>query len=114
VGIVALEDAVAIAVKAEGDTVSHDHGMHSAEITESVFRFQLKVSGEDLAGGVVLKADEGELGTATLQPIMTAGIGEHHHAEAGTAQAAGAILAGTALLRGSQLGSTQDAARSRD
>ena len=41
---------------------------------------------------------------------MTAGVGEHHHAEAGTTQAASAILAGTTLLRGSQLGSAQDAA----
>ena len=98
-GIVALEDAVAIAVEAEGDAVSYDHSLHSAEITQSVFRFQLKVSGQDLAGGVVLKADEGELGATAFQPIMTAGIGEHHHAEAGTAQAAGAVLASTALLR---------------
>jgi hypothetical protein len=83
--------------------------VHSAEITESVFRFKLKVSGEDLAGGVVLKADQGELGAAAFQPIMAAGVGEHHHAEAGTAQAAGAVAARTALLRRSQLGRTQDA-----
>src|SRR5580700_10332821 len=108
--IVALKDAVAIAVQAEGDAVSSDHGVQGAEIAESVFRFELKVSGEDLAGGVVLKTDEGELGAAAFQPIMTAGIGEHHHAEAGTAQAAGAVLASTALLRRCQLGAAQDAA----
>src|ERR1700688_4895195 len=38
------------------------------------------------------------------------GFNDCHHAEAGTAQAPGAVLARTALLRGSQLGSTQDAA----
>jgi hypothetical protein len=45
VGIVALEDAVAVAVQAEGDAVSGDHGVQSAEITESVFRLELKVNG---------------------------------------------------------------------
>ena len=113
VGIVALKDAVAVAVEAERHAVSGDHGVQSAEITESVFRFELKVSREDLAGGVVLKANEGELGAAAFQPIMTAGIGEHHHAEAGTAQAAGAVLAGAALLRRCQLSCAGCGARSR-
>jgi hypothetical protein len=59
VGIVALEDAVAVAVEAEGHAVSADHGAQSAEIAKSIFRFELKMSGADLAGGIVLKADEG-------------------------------------------------------
>jgi hypothetical protein len=104
VGIVALKDAVAIAVQAEGDAMSGDHGVQSAEITESVFGFELKVGREDLAGGVILKADERELGVAAFEPVMTAGVGEHHHAETGAAQAAGAILAGAALSRGGQFG----------
>src|SRR5271168_580611 len=110
VGIVALEDAVAVAVQAERDAVRRDHSVQSAEIPERIFRFELEVSGEDLAGGVILKADESELRTAAFEPIMTASVGEHHHAEARTAQAAGAVLAGAALLRRSQLGRTQDAA----
>ena len=110
VGIVALKDAVAVAVEAEGHAVGGDHGLQSAEIAKSVFRFELEVSGEDLAGGVVLKADESELGAASFEPVMAAGVGEHHHAEAGTAQAAGAVLAGAAFLRRSQLGAAQDAA----
>jgi hypothetical protein len=65
VGIVALKDAVA----------GGDHGVQSTEIAESVFRFELGVSGEDLAGGVILKADQGELGVAAFQSIMTAGDG---------------------------------------
>ena len=109
-GIVALEDAVAVAVEAQRHAVSGDHGVQSAEIAESVFGFQLEVGGEDLAGSVVLKADESEFGAATFQPVMAAGVGEHHHAETGAAQAAGAVLAGAALLRRSQLGSPQDAA----
>src|SRR5579864_1134378 len=110
VGIVTLEDAVAVTVEAEGHAVSGDHGVQSAEIAERIFSFQLEMSGEDLAGSVILKADEGELGAAAFEPVMAAGVGEHHHTEAGTAQAAGAIAARAALLRGSQLGVTQDAA----
>ena len=68
------------------------------------------MGGEDLAGGVVLQADEGELGAAAFQPIMTAGVGEHHHAQAGTAQAASAVPARAALLRRCQLGAAQNAA----
>src|SRR5208283_1129116 len=78
VGIVALEDAVAVAVEAERDAVSGDHGAESAEIAESIFGFELEVGGQDLAGGVILKADESELGAAALKPVMTAGVGEHH------------------------------------
>ena len=110
VRIIALKDAVTIAVQAERHAVGGNQGVQGAEIAESIFGFELKVSGEDLAGGVVLKADESEFGATAFEPVMTAGIGEHHHAEAGTAQAAGTVAARTALLRGGQLGSTQDAA----
>jgi hypothetical protein len=82
VGMVALEDAVAVAVEAEGDAVSGDHVTESAEIADGVFGFELEVSGEDLAGGVVLKSDVRELGAAAFEPVMTAGIGERHPAEA--------------------------------
>jgi hypothetical protein len=81
VGIVALEDAVAVAVEAERDAMGGDHGAESAEIADSIFGFELEVSGQDLAGGVILKTDESELGAAALEPVMTAGIGERHHAD---------------------------------
>src|SRR5437868_11687602 len=84
--------------------------MHRAEVAEGVFLFELKMNGEDLAGGVVLKADQCKFGAAAFEPVMTAGVGEHHHAEAGAAQAAGAVLARATLLRRSQLGRAQDAA----
>ena len=110
VGIVALEDGVAVAVEAERDAVGGDHGVQSAEIAEGIFGFELEVSGQDLAGGVVLKADEGELGAAAFEPVMTAGIGERHHAETWAGRAAGAVLARPALLRRGQFGGPQDAA----
>jgi hypothetical protein len=110
VGIVALEDAVAVTVETERDAVRQDHGVQGAEITDSIFGFELEVSGEDLTGGVILKADESEFGTAAFEPVMTGGIGEHHHAKAWTRRTAGAILASPALLRRSQFRGPQDAA----
>jgi hypothetical protein len=56
VGIVAREDTVTIAVEAERDAVGGDHGVQDAQVADSIFGFELKVSGEDLAGGVVLKS----------------------------------------------------------
>ena len=105
VGVVALKDGVAIVVEAEGNAVGGDHGVQSAQIADSIFRFELEVSGEDLAGGVVLKTDEGEGGATALEPIVAASIGEDHHAETRTGRASGAILAGPAFLRRGQLGS---------
>jgi hypothetical protein len=110
VGIVALEDAVAVAIEAERDAVSGDHGAQSAEIAEGIFGFALEVSGQDLSGGVVLQADERELGAAALKPVMTAGIGERHHAEAWAGRPARAVLARPAFLRRRQFRGAQDAA----
>jgi hypothetical protein len=87
-----------------------DHGVESAKIAERVFGFELEVSGQDLAGGVILKGDESELGAAAFEPVMTAGIGERHHAEAWAGWPARAILARPALLRRRQFGGAQEAA----
>src|ERR1700728_113689 len=109
VGIVALEDAVAVTVEAERDAVSEDHGLQGAEIPHGIFWFELKVSGKDPTGGVILKADESELGAAAFEPIMTTGIGEYHHAEPWTRRTATAISARPAFLRRDQFGGPQDA-----
>src|SRR5450432_1276525 len=109
VRIVALEDGVAVAIEAERNAVGGDHGVQGAEIAEGIFGFELEVSGEDLTGSVVLKADEGEHGTAAFEPVVTAGIGERHHAKARAGRAPRAIFSRPALLRRSQFGSAQDA-----
>jgi hypothetical protein len=56
--------------------VGSDHGVQSAQTADGIFRFELEVSGQDLAGGVVLKADQSEGGATALEPIVAAGIGE--------------------------------------
>ncbi len=87
-----------------------DQGVQGAEIAHGVFGCELEVSGQDLAGGVILKADQGEHGAAALEPVMAAGVGERHHAETRAGRAAGAIFSRPALLRRGQLGGSQDAA----
>ena len=104
VGIVALEDGVTIAVETERDAVGGDHGVQGAEIADGIFGFELEVSGEDLAGGVVLKADESEHRAAAFEPVVATGVGERHHAETRAGRAARAILARPAFLRRSQFG----------
>ena len=104
VGIVALEDGMAITVEAEGNAVGGDHGVQGAQIAHGIFGFELEVRGQDLAGGVVLKADQGKLRAAAFEPVMTAGISERHHAETRTGRASRAVLAWPALLRRSQFG----------
>src|SRR5208283_3957034 len=89
VGIVALEDGVTVAIEAERDAMGGDHGVEGAEITDGIFGFELEVRGEDLAGGVVLKAEEGERGAAAFEPVVAAGIGERHHAETRAGRASG-------------------------
>jgi hypothetical protein len=64
VRVVALEDAVAIAIEAEGYAVRGDEGVQSAQIADGIFGFELEVRGQDLAGGIVLKTDESEPGTS--------------------------------------------------
>ena len=109
VRIVALKDGVTIAVKAERNAVRGDQGVQGAKLAESIFGFELEMSGEDLRGSIVLKADEGECGAAALEPVMTAGMGERHPAETRSRRAAGAILAWPALLRRGQFRGSQDA-----
>ena len=62
VGIVALEDTVAIAIEAEGDAVGGDYGVQAAEVADGVFGFELKAGGGDTAGGVVGEAEQSEQG----------------------------------------------------
>ncbi len=68
------------------------------------------MSGEDLAGGVVLKTDEGEFGPTALKPIMAAGVGQRHHAETRAGRASGAIFARPPLLRRGHFGGPQNTA----
>jgi hypothetical protein len=76
-----------------------DQGMQGAEIADGIFVFELEVSGQDVAGGIVLKADESELGAAAFEPVVATGVGERHPAETRAGRASRAILPRPAPLR---------------
>src|SRR5436305_6283888 len=84
--------------------------MHTAKVAGGIFRLQLEAGSHGAAGGIVLKADQGETRTAAFEPVMAAGIGEKHQAEAGPAWTAGTILTRTALLGRRSFGLAQNAA----
>jgi hypothetical protein len=63
----------------------------------------------------MLNPDESQLGAASFElviTVMTAGLGERHHAEAWAGRSAGAVLTRPALLRRSRFRSRQEAAPS--
>ena len=102
VGVIALKDIVAVAIETQRDAMGGDHGLEYVEIAKGIFGFELEARGQDLTGGIILKPDQGQFRTTTFEPIMTAGIGEHHHAQAWTGRPARAILARPTLLRRGQ------------
>jgi hypothetical protein len=110
VGIITLKDIVAVAIETQRNAMASDHGVQNAQIAKGIFGFELEARGQDLTSGVILKTDQREVRTTTFEPIMTAGIGEHHHAETWLRRPAGAILARPTLLRRRQFRSAQDAA----
>ena len=101
---------MAIAIEAQGNAMSGEQGLQTAEIAGGILGLQLKASGHDAAGSVVLKAQQSEAGAAAFQPVMAAGVGQKHHAETGPAWAAGTILRWAALLRRRTFGLAQNAA----
>ena len=62
----------------------------------------MEMGGGDSTGGVVLQSQQGEARPAAFEPVMATSVGQLHQAEAGTALAAGAILARAPFLRRSQ------------
>ena len=110
VRIVALEQAVAIAIEAEGNAVSGEEGVQTTEVAGGVFGFELESGGGNAASGVVEQPEQGEERAAALEPVMTAGIALQHHAEAGAAGAASTILARTSFLRRRAFGVAKNAA----
>ena len=88
--VVADKDAVVIAVKTKGKTVTAQQAAKQPEIAASVFGGE-KFGDHDLAGSVVEKAEQGELGAAIFEPAVQAGIEQEHFAFTGTCEAAQAM-----------------------
>jgi hypothetical protein len=71
--VVADKDAVAIAVETKRHAIAPQHAPEQAEIAASVFG-EKELGSQDLAGGVVEKAKQGEFGAAVFQPAVQAGV----------------------------------------
>src|ERR1700722_8128158 len=71
--VVANEDAAAIPVESCGHTEAIEQGLEQAEVACGAFR-RKELSGQDLAGGVVLHAQNGEARATALEPIEQEGF----------------------------------------
>ena len=109
--VVADENAVAIAVKAEGDAAAAQQAAEQAKIAARIFGGK-KFGGQDLASGVVEKAEQGELRTALFEPGVQAGIEEQHVAFASARQASLAMRGSATLTRRADPGRAQQTAES--
>lgn len=105
--VVANEDAMAIAVEAEGNAVAPQDAAEQAEITVGVFGGE-KLGGQDLAGGVVEQGKQSEFGAALFEPAMQAGIEQQHLSFAGARETAQAMSRSPSFARRAQSGRTQE------
>ena len=110
VGIVTHEDAAAIAVKGRGHAEAAQQALQQVEIAFSGFREE-ELSGQDLAGGIILHAKQGEARTAGCEPVVWAAVELHEFAFASHTQTALAMSGRTALARGAVAFLAQEAAQ---
>ena len=94
--VVADEDAAAIAVESQGDTVAAQQLAEQGEIAEGGFGGK-ELSRQDLSGGVILQAQSGKPGAPALEPIMGRAVELDQFAFAGGAQTALAMGGSPAL-----------------
>jgi len=85
-------------------------GMQHVEIAFSGFREE-ELSGQDLAGGIILHAKQGEARTAACEPVVRAAVELHEFAFASHTQTALAMSGRTALARGAVAFLAQEAAQ---
>jgi hypothetical protein len=85
--VVAKEDAVTVAVKAEWDAAAAQQAAEQAEIAAGVFGGK-ELGDKDFTGSVVEEAEQGELWAAIFQPAVEAGVEQKHFAFASAGQAA--------------------------
>ena len=109
--VVANEDAVTIAVKAERDAAAAQQAAEQAKIAAGIFGGK-EFGGEDFASGVVEEAEQGELRAALFEPGMQAGIEEQHVAFASAREASLAMSGSATLARRADPGRAQQTAES--
>jgi len=96
--VVASENAAAIAVESDGDTVAAQQALQQAEIALGSFRGE-ELGGQDFAGSIVLHAQSGEPGAAAFEPVMRRAVELDQFALTSRAQTALAMSGWSALTR---------------
>ena len=94
--VVASEDAAAIAVEGDGNTVAAQQALQQSEIALGSFRGE-ELGGQDFAGSVVLHAQSGEQGAATFEPVVRRAVELDQFALTSRAQTALAMSGRSAL-----------------
>src|SRR5579862_3401730 len=108
--IVANEDAVAVAVEAEGNAEAAQQAVEQAEIAAGIFGGE-EFSDENFACGVVEKSEQGKLWAAIFQPAMQAGVEQDHFAFASAREAALAMGGSASFTGRGDAGRAQQAAK---
>jgi hypothetical protein len=109
--VVADEDAVAIAVEAEGNAEAAQQAAEQAKVAASVFGGE-ELGDGDFAGGIVEEAEQSELRAAIFEPVVEASVEQQHLAFASAAKSALAMRGGATLAGRADPGRAQETAKS--
>jgi hypothetical protein len=102
VGVVADEDAEAIAVEGQGQAVGEADLLEHRRVAMQILG-RPEVEGQDGARGVVDRAVEGHRGAPVFEPGMRAAVELDEGAHTGFRGSAGAVLAGAAAVLGREV-----------
>jgi hypothetical protein len=94
--VIAGEDAMAIAVEGERHTVAAQQAAEQAKIAASVFG-ESKERHQDLASRIVEKGEQSQLWAPSFEPVVEAGIEQHHFPFPSAAETALTVSGGTPL-----------------
>ncbi len=99
-----------IAVETERNAVTAQQAAEQAEIAAGVFAGE-ECGGQDLAGSVVEKAEQGKCGAAIFEPAVEAGVEQEHFAFASPRETAQAMSRCASFTRGAKACGAQNAAK---
>lgn len=103
-----VEDAMAIAVRGDGDALGLGEGVEDLEVAVRVFLIPKRGRG-DFTGGVVLDGHQGEARAALLEPIVVAPVELHEQALLWHPLPAAAVAGRATVPRAAQPGRAQEA-----
>src|SRR5271169_1494817 len=109
--VVTDEDAVAVAIEADRNTMAAQQAAEQAKIAASIFGGE-EFGDRDFARGVVQEAEQGKLWAAVFEPRVGAAVEQEHLAFTSAGEPALAMGGSTAFARRADPGRAQQAAES--